>query len=141
MEYFFSDRLRSSSVPFGPAGSSPYPGAGPWFTLDLLIPLPCLFTSTWREELDTREARFNLSMCLFDASRWGSTPPHVPVLTQHLAGDVLHSHLSLLGSIWWAKAPPPIALKRKIWSSFTKYKPKEDSRGKYALELPQIWGQ
>lgn len=134
MEYFFSDKLRSSPVPFSPAGSSPSPEAGPWFTLDRLIPLPCLFTSAWGKESDTREARLSLFRRLFDASRWGSAPHHIPVLSQHLGGDVLTRQ----SSSSYART----ALNRKIWSSFTKYKPKEDPGGKYyALELPQMWGQ
>lgn len=121
-----------------------HPRAGPWLTLDLLSPHPCFFTSHEVEVRHTGSKIYPVQVALW-CQQMGISSPARPcpnaalrwrcaTLTSQFAGQYLASQSS--------SSYARIALNRKIWSSFTKYKPKEDSGGKYySLELPQMWGQ
>lgn len=105
MEYFFSDKFRSSPAPLGPAGSCPYPGTGRGFAPDLLLPLPCLLTST---RIEKRYAQGNQYSTYSHGSFIVADGDQVPSTSLPKSGTYVkthHAHVSVGRSVFGEAKP------------------------------------
>lgn len=83
----------------GLAGSCPSPGAGPGFAPDLLLPLPCLFAPTRREESYAQGKEDSThSRGFFILADGDRLPKYIPVQKWHLGQDTPGARLSWLVS-------------------------------------------